>query len=64
MCYNRQIVDDIEITISIVHRDTLTNISPTGLLVGNALNLDRGISSPPKNKKLYHYLSVLQHPEC
>jgi hypothetical protein len=49
MCFDKQIVDDWESTIPIVHRiinshrNSRTGISPADILFGNALNLDRGI---------------------
>jgi transposase InsO family protein len=49
MCFDKQIVNEWDKTIPIVHRilnshkNTLTNISPADLLFGNALSLDRGI---------------------
>ena len=64
MCFDRQIVDDYEITIPIVHRilnshrNTLTNISPTDLLFGNALNLDHGNAIMHKQNSINFCMDV------
>ena len=57
MCFDRQIVDDCEKIVPVVHRilnshrNTLTNISPADLISSNALNLDRCIFVSSEEQK-------------